>query len=505
MSQSFKISLVYLFVCLQTMATSAVNPLENHISCSVCLEVYTDPHILRCLHTFCYQCIQGVKQGNQVQCPECRQYTDVSEVKKDFKMDSLIAINIHALHKDDNPQETVCDLCEDSTKPVQSFCTNCEECLCANCSKAHGKSKATKDHKLIQFADLQKSKKQEMDKYIKTITDEERDMGSKYTRNRELIENVKEANVRQFTEVNQLRDSIIEDVNSHHDSLLSHIQSINQNTIQSLEQQVEMFTEARQQLVGKKQFLAAVLQTQDITLLTDILNNMSDQLKPELAAIHSTLQQFDMDVMSSVKVVKGMDWNPVTSTRVELADTTSVGGTESPYHSHSPGIGSSSHEVVGIAAVGGTLPRYHAQSPGRGLSLYKKLAAEHGKFKRYHTQNPESGPTSNDVVDTAAVGGLSAHHKQSPGRGLSFYEKLAAEHGKFQRYHTQNPENYPTFIEEPGRAAVGRRLLKYRQQSPEIGPSSDEEAGTAVSASSWTGLSLDTVVRNMDTCRTHGA
>ena len=335
------------------MATSAVNPLEEHITCPVCLEVYTGPHILRCLHTFCYQCTQGVKQGDRVKCPECRQYTKLSEVKKDFKMESLIAVCRNISRNDDNPQETVCDLCEDAMKSVESFCRNCEELLCANCSKAHRKSRATKNHTLIIFAELEKFKKQEMDKYIKTITNEEREMDSKCCSNRELIENIKQAEVRQMAEVNRLRKSIIDDVNNHHDSLLSEIQSINQNTIQSLDQQGQMFTEARQQLAEKKQFLADVSQAGDTVLLTDTLTHLNSNLKDELAAIHCRLPRLDRNVKSSVEVVKGSKWDSGTSTRVDVAGTAAVGRRESNYHTQSPSRGLLSHLMALVAAIFG--------------------------------------------------------------------------------------------------------------------------------------------------------
>ena len=341
------------------MATSAVNPLEEHISCSVCLEVYTNPHILRCLHTFCYQCIQGVKQGKRVQCPECRWYTNFREVKKDFKMESLIAINRNTSQKNDKPQETVCDLCEDPTKPVQSFCTKCEDRLCANCSKAHRKSKATKDHKLETSDDLVKSKKQEMYKYIQTLTDEEREMDSKCTSNRELINNIKQAEVRQIVEVNRLRQSIIDDVNRHHDSLLSEIQSINQNTIKSLEQQGQLLTEARQQLADKKQVLADVSQAMDIALLTDMLKHLNNNFKEELSAIHSRLSRVDKSVESSVQVVKGNKWNPGISTRIEVTGTVAIGGSKDRHRTPSPRRGPS-YEGATAAAI---------FSPSIGLSF----------------------------------------------------------------------------------------------------------------------------------------
>ena len=246
------------------MATSGANLLEQHITCNVCLEVYTNPHALRCLHTYCYQCIQDVKQEDQVHCPECRQYTNLSKVKKDFKMESLIEINRNMSENDAKPQETVCDVCNDSMKPVESFCTNCEELLCTDCSKAHRGMKLTKNHKLMTFAELQQSKKQEMDKHIETVSDEERKIDSICTSNRKLVENIKKTEVKQINEVNRLRQSIIGDVDKHHDDMIKEIQSINQNIIQRLEQQGQMFTEARQQLADKRQLLTDVLDSRNI-------------------------------------------------------------------------------------------------------------------------------------------------------------------------------------------------------------------------------------------------
>ena len=316
-----KIQLNIAFVFLQTMATSTVNPLEQHITCSVCLEVYTDPHILGCLHTFCYQCIQGIKQGDTVPCPECRQHTILSEVKKDFKMASLIEIYRNTL-ANDNLKETVCDLCTDSTKPVDSFCTTCQDLLCAYCFKAHRGMRLTKDHKVITFSELQQSKKQELDKHIKVVRDKEREVDSRCANNRELIENIKQAEVRQMAEVDQLRQSILDDVNRHHDSLLSEIQSINQGKIRSLEQQEQIFMKAKQQLADKKQFLSHVAQSDRLAVLTETLKHLNSQLQEELAAIHSNLPTFTQNVESLVSVQKGEDWNPGTSTRIEVSWST---------------------------------------------------------------------------------------------------------------------------------------------------------------------------------------
>ena len=38
--------------------------------CSICMEVYTDPRVLPCGHTFCRQCIEAF---GELACPVCRE------------------------------------------------------------------------------------------------------------------------------------------------------------------------------------------------------------------------------------------------------------------------------------------------------------------------------------------------------------------------------------------------------------------------------------------------
>ena len=292
-------------------------------------------------------------RADRIRCPECRQYTNLSEVKKDFKMETLIGIFESMSENDDKPQETVCDVCEDSIKPVESFCTNCEELLCVDCSKAHRGSKVSKNHKLITFAELQQLQKQEIHEHIKVVRDEMKEMDGNCTSNTELIENIKQAEMRQIAEVNRLRQNILDDVNKSHDSLIKEIQSINQEPINALQVHQQMFTEARQLLADKIVFLEDVSETHNVSVVIDMLKNLSGQLREELAAIRSKLPRIDRNIKSLVQVTKGDDWNPVTSTRIEVAGSAAKDETVSRSSTQGPSRDPSSLEEAGRAAAGG--------------------------------------------------------------------------------------------------------------------------------------------------------
>ena len=60
------------------MAEAAAMKMEidDIAECPVCTEVYSEPKVLPCIHTFCLKCLEGwskdKKPGDQVSCPLCR-------------------------------------------------------------------------------------------------------------------------------------------------------------------------------------------------------------------------------------------------------------------------------------------------------------------------------------------------------------------------------------------------------------------------------------------------
>ena len=59
-------------------ASDALKQLDQQLTCPVCLERYTQPRTLPCLHSFCHQCLGHfpvvVEGGNHcITCPVCRQ------------------------------------------------------------------------------------------------------------------------------------------------------------------------------------------------------------------------------------------------------------------------------------------------------------------------------------------------------------------------------------------------------------------------------------------------
>ena len=49
---------------------------EADLNCIVCRELFTEPKVLPCCHTFCKKCLEGIlekaEEKEKLVCPQCR-------------------------------------------------------------------------------------------------------------------------------------------------------------------------------------------------------------------------------------------------------------------------------------------------------------------------------------------------------------------------------------------------------------------------------------------------
>ena len=128
----------------QFVMESLLKNLKKHVTCSICLDTYTKPKTIACLHTFCCECLERHALTSQKQgfyrCPECQAQIGIPEGKRfdnlpsSFLHNSLLSLL--AVRRSGEGSEISCSTCQKKSAEI-NYCFDCEKFMCPDCVKAH--------------------------------------------------------------------------------------------------------------------------------------------------------------------------------------------------------------------------------------------------------------------------------------------------------------------------------------------------------------------------------
>ncbi|KAM5126141.1 E3 ubiquitin/ISG15 ligase TRIM25-like [Mantella aurantiaca] len=131
------------FSCWRDTAMASAD-LRAELECSVCLNIYNDPVMLKCGHNFCQVCIDRVldTQGGSggYSCPECREeFQDRSALHKNITLRTITGY-FQSAEPCQEQSGVFCSHCVDSPVPAVRSCLLCEVSLCDKHLRVHKKS-----------------------------------------------------------------------------------------------------------------------------------------------------------------------------------------------------------------------------------------------------------------------------------------------------------------------------------------------------------------------------
>ena len=135
--------------------------LREEVTCSVCMQLYTNPKQLPCLHIFCLQCLNNLARtsarGGKIRCPLCQREVAVPEsgtletLPNCFHMKNLL--DILAI-KECNNAKVTCGNCE-TKREEASYCFHCGKFWCNDCLNGHNILRENKEHRVLALTDFE--------------------------------------------------------------------------------------------------------------------------------------------------------------------------------------------------------------------------------------------------------------------------------------------------------------------------------------------------------------
>ena len=136
--------------------------LKKYVECSICLDTFTEPKTIACLHTFCCKCIKKhalvSQKDGQFRCPQAQitipEGNRFDQLPTSFHHNSLLGLL--AVQRSGDGKEISCGLCKKNSAEI-SFCFDCEKLLCSDCVNAHElfKTAAFEGHKVTPVKQFQ--------------------------------------------------------------------------------------------------------------------------------------------------------------------------------------------------------------------------------------------------------------------------------------------------------------------------------------------------------------
>ena len=133
--------------------------INSLLECGLCLDVFDDPRNLPCGHTFCFKCIQKLvetSKDKQPSCALCRTLFSVPSEGLQGLMRNFVLNNFVQSFGQRTDCAIKCALFADGDEhgPVEYFCIDCWDPLCANCFKVHKKTRYSQNHDVKKMTDI---------------------------------------------------------------------------------------------------------------------------------------------------------------------------------------------------------------------------------------------------------------------------------------------------------------------------------------------------------------
>ncbi|KAJ8261712.1 hypothetical protein GJAV_G00157460 [Gymnothorax javanicus] len=217
------------------MAAKVLIP-EDEISCSVCFDIFKEPVVLKCSHSFCRECLkQYWEEKSSRECPICRRKASTDEPPDNLALKNIVEFYLKQKTKRETEEKSEA-LCSLHGEKLVLFCEQDKDLLCLNCltSKKHRKhplysvEEAAQDlkeelkpalnlikEKLKRFTEAEKECKKTAEHIRSQAQSTERQIKGEFEKLHQFLREEEEARLAVLKEEERMKSQIVEEEIEH--------------------------------------------------------------------------------------------------------------------------------------------------------------------------------------------------------------------------------------------------------------------------------------------------
>ncbi|KAJ0039342.1 hypothetical protein NL108_017869 [Boleophthalmus pectinirostris] len=136
--------------------------LEEDLTCPICTELFRDPVVLSCSHSFCKVCVENWWRNKHIKtCPVCKK-----ESSKDPPL-NLVLKNLVQTYKEQREQTSSEPLCSLHSEKLRLFCLDHQQLVCLVCRD----SRTHKDHRFSPIEEAAEDQRKHLRTSIEPLQD----------------------------------------------------------------------------------------------------------------------------------------------------------------------------------------------------------------------------------------------------------------------------------------------------------------------------------------------
>ncbi|XP_053171561.1 E3 ubiquitin-protein ligase TRIM39-like [Scomber japonicus] len=137
---------------------------ENDLSCSVCHEIFRDPVVLTCTHSFCKACLENWWREKQLsECPICKKRSSMSEPPVSLTLKNVCEAFLQ--NRDQRSSAGPEPLCSEHSEKLKLYCLDHQQPVCVVCRD----SETHNNHKFTPINEATPNHKEKLQKSLKPL------------------------------------------------------------------------------------------------------------------------------------------------------------------------------------------------------------------------------------------------------------------------------------------------------------------------------------------------
>ncbi|XP_059495746.1 zinc-binding protein A33-like isoform X1 [Stegostoma tigrinum] len=239
--------------------------MEADLSCAVCHDLYKDPVLLDCDHSFCRSCItQCWEKADTACCPVCRTETSSRTLRPHRTLSNIVETFVKSGGGGEIQQE-----CSRHKEKLKIFCKTDNQLICLVCQI----SKYHQNHQLLPTEEAAEEFKGELQTFLKSVQDKKQACEAGKSGYEATLSHIQDQGVKTEKQIKAEFENLHQFLREEERIVLEDLKLEKEKKSQEMKERIEKITKEISSLSATVQDIEQQLREQDsITFLTKFLD-----------------------------------------------------------------------------------------------------------------------------------------------------------------------------------------------------------------------------------------